>query len=264
MSRKAKTNGSTALATVVTAPPAFQITRAEANARIKARALELYHAARTQRDERIRAFEVEYGRADRIDHSVLADLQRIQARLAAIAARQQRANATGGEPKVAQFVDQMGTMIPDNGAVIAHLAKERALELFTPIQQVDYVGWNGSGVGPKGQDDALLAGYEIVDAPLRAPNAAPTADENGEVCLHTEIEPYEEEPTRGACVECGAHDPGLSHHDGRQGRRRPRCIQEMGRRNANDDWQGHKRTSRRVRERARRPRRLALDLPRHE
>ncbi len=200
MSRKAKTNGSTALATVVTAPPAFQITRAEANARIKARALELYHAARTQRDERIRAFEVEYGRADRIDHSVLADLQRIQARLAAIAARQQRANATGGEPKVAKFVDQIGTMI---GAVSAHLATERALELFAPIQQADYVGWNGSGVGPKGQDDTLLGGYEIVDDPRGAQNAVPTADEDGEVCLHTEIEPYEDEPTHGACVDCG-------------------------------------------------------------
>ncbi len=111
MSRKAKTNGSTALAMVATAPPALQISRAEANARIKARALELYHAARAQREEHIRAFEAEYGRADRIDHTVLADLQRIQARLAAIAARQQRANATGGEPKVAKFVDQIGTMI---------------------------------------------------------------------------------------------------------------------------------------------------------
>jgi len=111
MARKAKTNGSTALATVATAPPALQITRAEANARLKARALELYHAARTQRDERIRTSEAEFGRADRIDHSVLADLQRIQARLAAIAARQRRANATGGEPKVAKFVDQIGTMI---------------------------------------------------------------------------------------------------------------------------------------------------------
>jgi len=111
MSRKAKTNGSTALAMVATAPSALQITRAEANARIKTRALELYHEARTQRDERIRAFEAEYGRADRIDHTVLADLQRIQARLAAIAARQQRGNATGGEPKVAKFVDQIGTMI---------------------------------------------------------------------------------------------------------------------------------------------------------
>jgi len=79
--------------------------------RTKARALELYHAARTQRDERIRTFEAEFGRADRIDHTVLADLQRIQARLAAIAARQQRANATGGEPKVAKLVDQIGTMI---------------------------------------------------------------------------------------------------------------------------------------------------------
>jgi len=91
----------------------------------------------------------------------------------------------------------------DNGAVSAHLATERALELFAPIQQADYVGWNGGGVGPKGQEDALLAGYEIVDDPLGAQNAMPTADEDGEVCLHTEIEPYEDEPTHGACVDCG-------------------------------------------------------------
>jgi hypothetical protein len=200
MSRKPK-NGGVALATVATAPPAaLQITRAEANARIKARALELYHAARAQRDEHIRAFEAEYGRADRIDHTILADLQRIQARLAAIAARQQRANASGGEPKVAKFVDQIGTMI---GAVSAHLATERALELFAPIQQADYVGWNGGGVGPKGQDEELLAGYEIVDDPLGAQNAAPTVDDDGEVCLHTDVEPYEDEPTHGACLDCG-------------------------------------------------------------
>lgn len=66
---------------------------------------------RERSDEHIRAFEAEYGRADRIDNTVLADLQCIQARLAAIAARQQRATATGGEPKVAKFVEQMGTMI---------------------------------------------------------------------------------------------------------------------------------------------------------
>ena len=76
---------------------------------VEARALELYHNARTQRDEHIRAFEAEYGRADCVDHTLLADLQRTQARLAAIAARQQRSNASGAEPKVAKFVDQIGT-----------------------------------------------------------------------------------------------------------------------------------------------------------
>ena len=28
-------------------------------------------------------------------------------------------------------------------------------------------------------------------------------DEDGEVCLHTEIEPYEDESSRGACTDCG-------------------------------------------------------------
>jgi len=49
----------------------------------------------------------------------------------------------------------------------------------------------------------MLAGYEVVDDPLGAQNAIPTADEDGAVCLHTEVESYEDEPTRGACVDCG-------------------------------------------------------------
>jgi len=49
----------------------------------------------------------------------------------------------------------------------------------------------------------LLGGYEIVDDPLGATNAVPTTDDDGDVCLHTEIEPYEDEPTRGVCVKCG-------------------------------------------------------------
>jgi len=200
MPRKAKSNGPSPLATVVAGLPARQITRAQANELLKARALELYHTARTQRDEHIRAFEAEYGRADRVDHTVLADLQRTQARLAAIAARQQRSNASGAEPKVAKFVDQIGTMI---GSISAHLATERALELFAPISQADYVGWNGGAIGPKGHDDSILAQYDIVDDALGAANAVPTIDEDGEVCLHTEIEPYEDESSRGACTDCG-------------------------------------------------------------
>jgi hypothetical protein len=202
MSRKTKNTGSAApIATIPNAALAVpQITRAQANELLKARALERYHAARSERDEHIRAFEAEFGRADRIDHTVLADLQRTQARLAAIAARQQRANATGAEPKVAKFVDQIGMMI---GSISAHLATERALELFAPIQQSDYVGWNGGAIGPKGHDDTVLAGYEIVDDPLGAKNATPSAGEDGEVCLHREIEPYEDETSRGACVDCG-------------------------------------------------------------
>ena len=70
MPRKAKSNGPSPLATVVAGLPARQITRAQANELLKARALELYHTARMQRDEHIRAFKAEYGRADRVDHTV--------------------------------------------------------------------------------------------------------------------------------------------------------------------------------------------------
>jgi len=199
MSRK-KSNGSTALATIDAAPLARQITRAQANALLKSRALELYHEARTQREEQIRLFESEYGRADRMDHTVLADLQRIQARLAAISARQQRSSSTNGEPKVSKQVEMLGQLV---GSISAYLATERALELFTPIQQSDYVGWNNGGIGPKGHDQSVLAGYEIVDDPLGPKNVTPTAGEDGEVCLHAEIEAYEDDPEHGACVECG-------------------------------------------------------------
>jgi len=199
MSRKKK-NGSTALATIDTAPPARQITRSQANAMLKERALELYHEARTQREEQIRVFESEYGRVDRIDHTVLADLQRIQARLAAISARQQRASSTNGEPKVSKQVEMLGQLV---GSISAYLATERALELFAPIQQSDYVGWNNGGVGAKGHDESVLAGYEIIDDPLGPKNVTPTVDDDGEVCLHSEVEPYDDEPTRGSCTECG-------------------------------------------------------------
>lgn len=193
MSRKAKTNGSTALAMVVTAPPALHAHQS-ARARTVPRCTHATRRAYRRFRGRVRS------RRSHRPHRPRPDLQRIQARLAAIAARQQRANATGGEPKVAKFVDQTGMMI---GSVSAYLATERALELFAPVQQADYVGWNGSGVGPKGQDDTLLAGYEIVDDPLGAQNAAPTVDDDGAVCLHTDVEAYEDEPTRGACVDCG-------------------------------------------------------------
>jgi hypothetical protein len=73
---KPGSNG-TALATVE--PAALPtISRSEANRKLKERAQEIYHDARAQREERIRQFEAEYGRADRIDHTLLRDLQHLQ------------------------------------------------------------------------------------------------------------------------------------------------------------------------------------------
>jgi len=89
------------------------------------------------------------------------------------------------------------------GSVSAHLATERALELFASVQQADYVGWKGGVIGPKGHDESVLAGYEIVDDPLGAKDAAPIANEDGEICLHTNISPYDDGPTCGACEDCG-------------------------------------------------------------
>jgi hypothetical protein len=84
------------------------------------------------------------------------------------------------------------------------LASEKALELFTPIDERDYIGYNGS-LGRKGYDDSVLAQYHIVDDPKRTATAQDAdADPDEPVCLHETVEPYEDEPKRGACADCGA------------------------------------------------------------
>jgi hypothetical protein len=196
--RKSDSNG-TALATVE--PPALPtISRSEANKLLKQRAQEIYHEARAERDERIRQFEAEYGRANRIGHTLLRDLQHLQARFAAIAARQFKYGADN-EPKVSKFTKQLGDII---GELSSHLATERALELFAPVDERDYVGAGGT-IGRKGLDESILAGYNVVDDPLRPKNVTPSPiDEDAdEVCLHDDVEPYEDDPSRGACTECG-------------------------------------------------------------
>ena len=184
------------------APPVLpQITRAEANRLLKQRAQELFHEARSQREERIRLFEDEFGRADRIDHTLLRDLQNLQVRFAAIAARQHK-YGMNSEPKVSRFAKQLGEIIGD---LSSHLATERALELFAPIEEREYVGMGGA-IGRKGLDESVLGGYTIVDDPLGPKNVTPTVlDETEEdVCLHEVVEPMQDEPSRGVCAECGA------------------------------------------------------------
>jgi hypothetical protein len=192
---KTTTNGAATLE-----PPALPtITRADANRLLKERAQELYHGARAEREEAIRQFETEYGRADRVDVSLLKDLQGLQVRFAAIAARQFK-YGNGNEPKVSRFTKQLGDLI---GELSSHLATERVLELFAPIEERDFLGTGGT-IGRKGLDESVLAGYAIVEDPLGPKHVAPTTidDEDG-VCLHEEIEPFEDEPTRGTCTECG-------------------------------------------------------------
>ncbi len=196
--RKSNSNG-TALATVE--PPALPtISRSEANKLLKQRAQEIYHEARADREERIRQFEAEYGRADRIDHTLLRDLQHLQTRFAAIAARQFKYGADN-EPKVSKFTKQLGDII---GELSSHLATERALELFAPVEERDYVGAGGT-IGRKGLDESILAGYNVVDDPLGPKNVTPSPidEDEDEVCLHDDVEPYEDDPSRGACAECG-------------------------------------------------------------
>jgi hypothetical protein len=196
--RKSDSNG-TALATVE--PPALPtISRSKANKLLKQRAQEIYHEARAERDERIRQFEAEYGRADRIDHTLLRDLQHLQARFAAIAARQFKYGADN-EPKVSRFTKQLGDII---GELSSHLATERALDLFAPVEERDYLGAGGT-IGRKGLDESILAGYNVVDDPLGPKNVTPTPidQDEDEVCLHDDVEPYEDDPSHGACTECG-------------------------------------------------------------
>lgn len=64
----------------------------------------------------------------------------------------------------------------------AHLATERALSLFEPVREQDYVGY-ARRIGTRGLDEAVLEDYEIVDD-----QPAPSTDEEGEVCLHQDLE----------------------------------------------------------------------------
>ncbi len=167
---------------------------------LKQRAQELYHDARAQRDERIRQSETEYSRADRIDNTLLRDLQQLQARFAAIGARQFKFGSET-EPKVLKLTKQLGDII---GELSSHLATERALELFAPVEERDYVGMGGT-IGRKGLDEAVLAGYNVIDDPLGPRNVTPTPidEEEDEICLHDDVEAFEEDPGRAACVDCG-------------------------------------------------------------
>jgi hypothetical protein len=178
-----------------------QITRARANEILKARAVELYHQARSAQQHEQRAFEEQFGRADRIDAPLLAELQHLQMRFAAIAARQQR-QPSGNEPKVNRFVKALGEIIGD---VTVALATDRALELFSPIDEHDYLGYGHNGsLGRKGYDESVLAQYRIVDDPKPVAPTHDRDDDPDEVCLHEAVEPDEDEPTRGTCPDCGA------------------------------------------------------------
>lgn len=171
------------------------VTRAEATSMLIDRAFERYNAACAERDERIAVFESDIGRSDRIDASLLNELQRLQVRFAAINARQQRSSSYTGtsEPKVSKYVDQLGAMI---GQISAHIATDRALELFRPVKKEDYVGWDGERVGQKGHDDELLASLTIVDNPKSETEDEPDDD----VCLHENTEPTEDGFAQ--CVDC--------------------------------------------------------------
>ena len=150
--------------------------------------------------------------SDRIDATLLNELQKLQVRLAAIAARQTRNGA--GEPKVAKYVEHVGVLI---GSISAHLATERAQELFGRVDEHDYIRWHGKGVGTKGHDPALLEGFTIVEDPTGPTSAEPTIDEDGDVCLHERITPFEDEPSIGTCESCGEEFPLRVHSDDSEG-----------------------------------------------
>ena len=85
-SRKlATTNGAATNGAALALPT---ITRAQAQELLKGRAVELFHDARARQQEGIQQFEAEDGRADRIDATLLRELQHLQMRFAAISARQ--------------------------------------------------------------------------------------------------------------------------------------------------------------------------------
>jgi len=183
--------------TGTSAPPALRkITKKEATVLLRQRAIDRYHAAKTQRESNIQAFEAQYGRCDRIDHVLVRDLDNLMLRFSAIHARQQR--TTHGEPKISKYVDQLAAM---RGSLSAYMATIQALELFAPVEKREYIGWSGDEVGPKGEDQSVLAGYMVVDDTAAVAIDA-EEDDADELCLHKVVEPYEDEPSCGVCVNC--------------------------------------------------------------
>ena len=182
-------------------PPALPtMSRSDANKLLKQRAQDLYHEARAEREERFRQFEAEFGRADRIDHTLLRDLPRLQTRFAAIAARQFKYAGDDDEPKVSKFIKQLGKIIGELGS---RLATEHAFELFAPVE-------DETSSGPAARSAARASMIDPSQLQRHRRSARPEerdadADLPGadEVCLHGEEEPYEEDPSRGACAECG-------------------------------------------------------------
>ncbi len=197
--KPAAANGTTTKGTALALPT---ISRAKAQELLKERAVELFHDARARQQEGIQRFEAEYGRADRIDATLLRELQHLQMRFAAIAARQQRASYNQ-EPKVNKFVKQLGEIIGD---VSVHLATDNALELFAPIDEHDFIGYgrDSAALGRKGYDPSVLEGYNVIDELKRANTVADRPDDDEGVCLHESIEPSEDDPIKGACDDCGA------------------------------------------------------------
>jgi hypothetical protein len=112
--------------------------------------------------------------------------------------RQNRCSSFGSEQS-----GGAGGGIPNNGDLTIALATDKALELFTPVDKHDYLGFAGS-LGSKGYDDSVLAQYQIVDEPKPIAPTHERDDDPDAVCLHESVDPDENDPTRGTCADCGA------------------------------------------------------------
>ena len=178
-----------------------QITRARANDILKARAVELYHQARSAQQHEQRAFEDQFGRADRIDAPLLAELQHLQMRFAAIAARQQR-QPSGNEPKVNRFVKALGEI---TGTSRSHLPQTEPWNSSRPSTNTIT---SATAITAPSAAKATTSPCSHSIASLTIPNPSRQRtirdDDPDEVCLHEAVEPDEDEPTRGTCADCGA------------------------------------------------------------
>jgi hypothetical protein len=114
--------------------------------------------------------------------------------------------------------------------VTVALASEKALEFFTPIDERDYIGYNGS-LGRKGYDESVLAQYHIVDDPKRTATAQDAdADPDEPVCLHETVEPDQGAYRLRAVLDTNAEStavektltPVVIDRDGSYGRKRMR------------------------------------------
>ena len=142
------------------------ITASQAHQLVLIAATERFQNAQTEQTRLQTEFTEKYGASDRIDAALLNEVQRLQMRFAAIAARQAAERnhyGTAKEPRAAKTVAKLGEIIGD---LTVYIATEQVEPLFRPVREEDFLGDRHDReqrrVGRLGYDPRVLEGKTII------------------------------------------------------------------------------------------------------